>query len=202
MSTTEHVNNTAESLRRRDERTADLQWQPDSTDHAFDGVSASRPMVAAPSTSAPVGSSAAAARLLEIAAVNADELLTEAKSDAAATLASAQAEAEQVTASSIAEADQVRAAAQAEAERVTTAAHTEAESVRARLEEHRIEQTAELNRHRSTVLSELAERKAELEAEVDRLQQHERDHRNRMRRYFAEQLEQLGTAEAPSDNVD
>ena len=59
------------------------------------------------------------------------------------------------------------------------------------LEKARREQTDELDRHRATVLSEVAERRAVLEAEVARLEQLERDHRDRMRTYHAEQLAQL-----------
>ena len=202
MSATEHVSTEFTTTRLSEGYESEVDEYP--ADNAFDGVSASRPTVAAPATSGTIDGSAAAARLLEIAVVNADQLLTEARSEAAATLASAHAEAEQITAGIIAEADQVAAAARAEGEQVTTAAHTEAEMVRARLEEHRIEQTAELNRHRTAVLSELAERKATLEVDVDRLQQQERGHRDHMRRYFAEQLEQLddGMPATPYDDVD
>ena len=189
MSATEHVSTEFTTTRLSEGYESEVDVYP--ADDAFDGVSAIRPTEAVPSTSGTIDGSAAVARLLEIAVVNADQLLTEARSEAAATLTSAHAEAEQITSGIIAEADQLAAVARAEAEEVTTAAHTEAEMVRARLEEHRIEQTAELNRHRTTVMSELAERKAALEAEVNRLQQQERDHRDHMRRYFAEQLEQL-----------
>ena len=202
MSATEHVSTEFTTTRLSEGYESEVDNDP--ADNAIDAASANRPTLVAPSTSGTIDGSGAAARLLEIAVVNADELLTEAKSEAAATVASAHAEAEQITGGIIAEADQVAAAARAEAEQVTTAAHTEAETVRARLEEHRVQQTAELNRHRTTVMSELAERKAGLEAEVNRLQQQERDHRDRMRSYFAEQLEQLdpGTPATSSDDVD
>ena len=116
----------------------------------------------------------AVARLLELAARNADELLAESKA------AAAQAEADQVTASARAEADQLLAEAR-----------TESERVHAELEKSRTDQIAELNRHRTTVLSEVKARQTALESEVRRLEQLDADHRDRMRSYLTQQLEQL-----------
>jgi cell division septum initiation protein DivIVA len=71
--------------------------------------------------------SQAAARLLELAANNADQLLAEATAEATALLAAANADADQVTSSAVAEADQLLAAARDEAQQVTD----EAEQARA-----------------------------------------------------------------------
>ena len=133
----------------------------------------------------------AAARLLEIAARNADELLDEARAEATSIVTAAQTDADQLTASSEAQANELTESAGAEADRVLAAAHTEADRVQAELQQTREVQTAELEQYRTTVLSELAERKNSLEAEVARLEQLEEEHRNRMRDYLTQQLAQL-----------
>lgn len=133
----------------------------------------------------------AVARLLEVAARNADELLGEARAEAASIVATAQSDADRLTGSSQAEAEELRASASAEADRVLAAAQAEAERTHAELEQTRAEQNAELDRQRTTVLGELAEQQAALEAEVARLQQLEQDHRDRMRGYLTQQLAQI-----------
>jgi len=50
---------------------------------------------------------------------------------------------------------------------------------------------AEVSRHRTTVLSEVKARQTALESEVRRLEQLDADHRDRMRSYLTQQLEQL-----------
>src|SRR3954453_7624520 len=122
--------------------------------------------------------SMAAARLLEIASMSADQLVTEAQQEANATVATAQLDAERMTATARAEADQVLAAAHAEAERVTGEAHAERERV-----------TAELEAHRNGVLSGLADEQSALEGRLEHLREVEREHRERLRRHFSEQLE-------------
>jgi len=102
----------------------------------------------APTTSA--ADSSRAARLLEVAARNADELLADAK----------------------AEAQHLTASAREEADRLLTEAREEARRVRADLEETR----------------------AQHNAEIARLQQLERDHRERMRHHLTDLLAQI---EAP-----
>jgi len=124
----------------------------------------------------------AAARLLEIATRNADELLGEARAEAASIVATARTDADRLTESSQAQAEQLTASASVEADRVLAAAHAEAERVHAELDQTRAEQNAELDGHRTTVLADLAERQAALEAELARLQQLEQEHRNRMRK--------------------
>jgi len=66
----------------------------------------------------PADAPQAAARLLELAANNADELLGEAKEEAASIVAAARADADQLTASARTEADNILATAQTEAEQV------------------------------------------------------------------------------------
>jgi cell division septum initiation protein DivIVA len=122
--------------------------------------------------------SMAAARLLEIASLSADQLVTEAQQEANSLVATAQMDADRMTASARAEADQLLAAARAEAERVTGEAHAEREQV-----------TADLEAHRNTVLSGLADEQSALEGRLEHLREVEREHRERLRRHFAEQLE-------------
>jgi cell division septum initiation protein DivIVA len=93
--------------------------------------------------------SRAAARLLEVAARNADELLAEAK----------------------AEADQLTASAREEADQLLTAARTEAQRVRADLEETRAHHSAEIARlqqieqdHRDQMRRHLTDVLAQIEA--------------------------------------
>jgi cell division septum initiation protein DivIVA len=133
----------------------------------------------------------AAARLLEIATRNADELIGEARAEAASIVAMAQTDADRLTESSQAQAEQLTASARAEVDRVLAAAHADAARVHAELEQTRAEQNAELDRHRTTVLADLAKRQAALEAEVARLQQLEQEYRNRMRSYLTQQLAQI-----------
>jgi DivIVA domain-containing protein len=159
----EFLVHTTEVLRHRDKEIRALREQVDA------GCSTCKDGTPTTPDTGVVEGSRAAARLLEIATRNADELVGEAKAEAA-----------QLTTSARAEADQILAAAREEAERV----HAE-------LEQRRVQETADLERQRTTVLSEVTERKAALEAEVSRLQQLEQDHRDRMRSYLNQQLEQL-----------
>jgi cell division septum initiation protein DivIVA len=117
----------------------------------------------------PRESSVAAARMLEVAAVTADQLVADAK----------------------AEAGSLMNAAHTEAERLITTGRSQAEQVAAELARGKEQQAAELDEHRATVLAEVADRKAALEAKVETLRQFERDQRNRLRCHFTEQLAQL-----------
>ena len=111
----------------------------------------------------------AAGRLLELAALTADQLVTDA----------------------MGEADSVLSGARAEAEELIMASRAEAERVTAELARHSEKQTAELDQHRSSVLAEVAATKAALEAEVEALRRLESEHRNHLRHHLAEQLSQL-----------
>jgi hypothetical protein len=96
----------------------------------------------------------AAARLLEIAARNADAIVEDARAEATAIVADARAQAEALT---------------------------------ARAEEQRLEQ----DRAHRTAMQELDERRTAVEAEVNRLAEFERRHRDHLVSYFNEQLETL-----------
>ncbi|HET7356086.1 MAG TPA: hypothetical protein VFJ09_05355 [Nocardioidaceae bacterium] len=113
--------------------------------------------------------SGAAVRLLEIATVNADELVNDARSEAESVVTAAQAEAEELLASSRAEAQR-----------------SDAELARRHEQE-----VADLERHRASVLAELEEQRAALEAQVEALRQLESDHRESLRSHFTEHLARL-----------
>ena len=105
-------------------------------------------------------------------------------------VATAHADADQLTAASQAEADQLTSSARAEADQLLAAARTEAQRVADEVEQHRT------SRPRSSsapadALADVAEAKATLEAQVDHLQQLEREHVERMRTYLTGQLDQL-----------
>lgn len=119
--------------------------------------------------------SAAAARLLEMATINADQLVAEAQ----------------------AEADALVTAARAEAEQLITSSRTETERVNTELAQRKEQHAFELNQHRSTVLAEVADQKAAVQAEVDTLRKMESEHRNRLRRHFTEELAKLGDDTPP-----
>ena len=132
--------------------------------------------------------SSAAARLLEMAANNADQLVAEAKAEASALVSAAHADADRQMTASQAEADQLLAAARDEAKRVTD-----------EVELHRAEQTEELGRLRATALADLADEKAHLATSVERLRELERDLVGRMRTYLTEELEHLEQLHPISD---
>ena len=139
-----------------------------STTHPTDAP-ADSPVLGAPGTLTPAQGSRAAVRLLEIATRDAEELVGEARAEAASILATAQADADQLTAATRADATQVTSSARAEADQLLAETHAAAERM----------------------LSEVGERQAALEAEVARLKELEREHRDLMRSYLTEQLAQL-----------
>ena len=186
----EFLVHTTEVLRHRDQEIHTLRDQVDA------GCSTCKDGTPTTPGTGLVEGSRAAARLLEIATRNADELVGEAKAEAASLVATARADADRLTAASQAEADRLTTSARAEADQILAAAREEAERVHADLEQRRVQETADLDRHRTTVMTEVTERKAALEAEVSRLQQLEQDHRDRMRSYLNQQLEQLEPATA------
>lgn len=121
-------------------------------------------------------SSVAAARLLEMAAVNADRMLAEARDEAASLVDNAHAEAEHLLATS-----------RAETQRVSRG-----------LADQQAEQAAELDHQRTTAMGEIADRRAALEGQLFTLRQLESDHRERMRRHFTEQLALLEDTTHPA----
>jgi cell division septum initiation protein DivIVA len=132
-------------------------------------------------------SSVAAARLLEIAAANADRLAAESS-----------AEAESLVAAARAEAESLRSAAQAEADALLSGARVDAERLTSELDRRKEQQAAELEHHRTRVMAELSDKKAALEGQIAQLRQLEADHREHLRRHLTEQLAQLDQATAPS----
>ncbi len=84
-------------------------------------------------------------------------------------------------------------AAEAQAEELVGAARTRADEL-----------VAEAEQRSDAVLAELADRRAELEARNEALAVQEADHRERLRRHFAEQLALLEESpeESPEDSVE
>ena len=103
-------------------------------------------------TTAPESQTDAAARMLELAAGTADQLVTDAQS----------------------EAESLVTTAQAKADAILEASRTKAEQVAAELARDKSEQAAELDRERASALSGLADEKAALEASIASLRQAKR----------------------------
>ncbi len=113
--------------------------------------------------------SGAAARLLEIAAQNADQLVAEAQGDADRILGEATVKAERLDAES-----------RAAAERLEAEAKTQSDS-----------QAAELAQRRQDLLGALESDKEALSGELEELRSFEREYRSRLRAYFENQLRAL-----------
>ena len=119
----------------------------------------------------------AAARLLEIATRNADELVAEAKDEADRIVGEARTKAERLDAESKGRADRLEADARRRAEMLDG-------------------ETAE---RRQQMFGELEQERDKLKAEVENLRSFEREYRARLRSYFTQQLEALEvSAESPS----
>ena len=118
--------------------------------------------------------SKAAARLLEIATRNAEELQEEARATAAELVEKARAEA-------TATEEQARE----QAERVESDARSRAQLLDSETAERRAEALTALEREREA-----------LRAEVEQLRAFEREYRSRLRQYLAEQLEALDSSSA------
>lgn len=125
------------------------------------------PVVAAPPT---VGeASSTAARLLEIAARNADEVVTDAKNQAGVIIAEAQTEAERLDQESRARADEVESDARERADLLDS----------------------EIVAKRQQLFGDLERERDTLNGEVQHLRVFEREYRSRLKNYFAAQLAQL-----------
>ena len=124
------------------------------------------------------GSANPAARMLELAAMTADQLATEAQT----------------------EAESLVTTAQAKADAILEASRNEAHQVAAELTRTRHEQTAELDRERATALAGLAQEKAAIELQIANLRQMQSDHRNELRHHLTTQLALLDatTPEPPA----
>ncbi len=119
--------------------------------------------------------SSAAARLLEIATRNADELVSEAKDNADRIVGEARTKAERLESESKAKAD-----------RMDSDARTRSQMLDA--------ETAE---RRQQLFGELEKERDKLNAEVENLRSFEREYRSRLRSYFKQQLQALdGNGEA------
>lgn len=117
--------------------------------------------------------SSAAARLLEIATRNADELVNDAKSEADKILGGAKATAERIANESKARADKMDADARGRAQALDT-------EIAAKREEH---------------LGQLEKDKSRLGSEIENLRAFEREYRSRLKSYFNQQLAALDGAE-------
>ena len=113
--------------------------------------------------------SSAAARLLEIATRNADELVTEARNQADKVIGEARTKAERL-----------EAEAKSKAERMEEDARTRSQMLDS--------ETAE---RRQQLFGDLEKEKGQLDTEVDNLRAFEREYRSRLRSYFQQQLAAL-----------
>jgi len=113
----------------------------------------------------------AAARLLEIATRNADEVVEEAKNEADKIISEARTKAERLDAES-----------KAKSERVEGDARTRAQMLDSETAERRQQMFGELERERD-----------KLNSEVETLRSFEREYRSRLKSYFTQQLEALGS---------
>ncbi|NHC23055.1 DivIVA domain-containing protein [Nocardioides sp. IC4_145] len=120
----------------------------------------------------------AAARLLEIATRNADELVEEAKNDADKIVGEARTKAERLEAESKSKAD-----------RLESDARTRAQMLDSETAERRQQMFGELERERDR-----------LSSEVETLRSFEREYRSRLKTYFTQQLEALGSTESAAPN--
>src|SRR3954469_15161650 len=119
----------------------------------------------------------AAARLLEIATRNADELVEDAKNEADKIVGEARTKAERLESESKTKADRLESDARTRAQMLDS-------------------ETAERRRQ---MFGDLEKERDKLNGEVENLRSFEREYRSRLKSYFTQQLEALGTApEAPA----
>ena len=115
----------------------------------------------------------AAARLLEIATRNADELVDEAKNEADKIVGEARTKAERLDHESKGRADRLEADARSRAQMLDT-------------------ETAE---RRTQLFGDLEKERDKLDVEVENLRSFEREYRSRLKSYFTQQLESLNGSE-------
>jgi len=136
-----------------------------------------RPAAAAPATRAPeeirvttvAEASSAAARLLEIATRNADEVVTEAKD-----------EADRIVGAARTKAERLESETKAKADRLESDARTRSQML-----------DAETEAKRREALGDLEKDKASLNSEIENLRLFEREYRSRLKSYFTNQLAAL-----------
>ncbi|MGA9745928.1 MAG: DivIVA domain-containing protein [Nocardioides sp.] len=116
--------------------------------------------------------SSAAARLLEIATRNADELVGEAKNDADKIVGEARTKAERLEAESKVKADRLESDARTRSQMLDS----------------------ETSERRQQLFGDLEKEKDKLNAEVETLRSFEREYRSRLKSYFTQQLEALDTS--------
>ena len=140
---------------------------------AQDKAPVKEPAATAPSETVKVATvaeaSSAAARLLEIATRNADELVGEAKADAEKIVGEARTKAERLEAESKVKTDRLESDARTRSQMLDS-------------------ETAE---RRQQLFGDLEKEKDKLDAEVETLRAFEREYRSRLRSYFSQQLEAL-----------
>ncbi len=150
--------------------------EPVATEKAAEPTPAAAPVETIKVQTVPQASNAAA-RLLEIATRNADELVDGAKDDADKIIGEARTKAERLDSESKAKAD-----------RLESDARTRAQMLDSETAERRAQLFGELERERD-----------KLNAEVENLRAFEREYRSRLKSYFTQQLESLaGPGESPA----
>jgi DivIVA domain-containing protein len=131
------------------------------------------PVAAAPAQEIKVttvaDASSAAAKLLEIATRNADELVAEAKD----------------------EADRIVGAARAKAERLETEIKTKSDRLESDARTRAAMLDSETEARRKEIFGNLEKEKDALNSEIESLRSFEREYRSRLKSYFAQQLEAL-----------
>src|SRR5215213_2785408 len=130
---------------------------------------APEPAPETPKVTTVADASSAAARLLEIATRNADELVTEAKNQADTVIGEARTKAERL-----------EAEAKTKVERMESDARTRSQMLDS--------ETAE---RRQQLFGDLEKEKEKLDAEVENLRSFEREYRSRLKTYFQQQLAAL-----------
>jgi DivIVA domain-containing protein len=140
------------------------------------------PVAAAPSQEFKVttvaDASSAAAKLLEIATRNADELVGEAKD----------------------EADRIVGAARAKAERLEAEIKTKSDRLESDARTRAAMLDSETEARRKEIFGNLEKEKDQLNSEIEGLRSFEREYRSRLKSYFSQQLEALdGNAAAASN---
>lgn len=124
--------------------------------------------------------SSSSSRMLEVAALTADQLVADARTEAESLVTNAQATAQQIG----------------------EASRNEAATMAAELARTRAEQLAEVESERATALAHLEDEKAALEARIATLREEEAEQRSRMRGLLTEQLALLDRSDDGSSADD
>lgn len=122
--------------------------------------------------------SSAAAKLLEIATRNADEVVSEAKD----------------------EADKIIGAARSKAERLETETKAKADRLESDARTRAAMLDSETEARRKEIFGNLEKERDNLNSEIEGLRSFEREYRSRLRTYFAQQLETLDGSSSAADS--